>query len=85
MQERWGQLEEWLAENAPAVLETLRDPATESEIDDVEREIGMELPPSVRESYRVHDGEARGAFGLFGCWRLLPLTEVVEEHERMWT
>lgn len=81
MERRWARLGEWLETNAPELTAVLRPSATDGEIDEAEAQIGLEFPPSVRASYRIHDGQEGGTFGLFGGWRFLPLTEVVTEWE----
>ncbi|MHC4302030.1 MAG: SMI1/KNR4 family protein, partial [Planctomycetota bacterium] len=73
MKHRWQTIETWLAENAPPVLRTLNPPATPDEIVSLEQALGVRLPPSVRATYAIHDGESSTSDGLFGLWRLLPL------------
>lgn len=82
MQERWRRLERWVEQNAPARESTLRPPATEQELDDAEATLGVTLPPSVRRSYLVHDGEKRTRWGVLGA-RLLPLEEVVQKAQTL--
>ena len=82
MKEKWQKLESWLAANAPKVLEPLNPPASEAEIAATEAAIGMSLPPSVRDSYEVHNGE-KNVWGLFATWQFLPLEEVVGTIEEM--
>lgn len=79
MEHRWERLKDWLEANAPAVTEALRPAATEAELDRAEADIGLTFPPSVRESYRVHDGQTTDSWGLFDGWRLLPLDDIVVE------
>ena len=41
----------------------------------------LTLPPDAWRLYSLHDGEADGSDGIFGCWRWLPLATVAEEVE----
>ena len=82
MREKWQKLEHWLAANAPKVLEPLNPPASEAEITTAEAAIGMSFPPSVRDSYEVHNGE-KDVWGLFATWQFLPLDRVVSTIEEM--
>ena len=54
----------------------LRPPATEDEIADTERALGVTFPPDLRALYRMADGED-GLYGLFGGPIFLPLDLVV--------
>ena len=83
MQDRWNRLKQWLEEeNGDVMLEELEPPATEAELDEAEAEIGLEFPPSVRESYLVHDGMDSHR-SPFHVWRPLPLEEVVSQADGM--
>lgn len=82
MKDRWDRVREWLETNAPDLKSLLRPGATDAELSKTEATLGLDFPPSVRESYRVHDGQEPGTFGLFGGWRLLPLTDVLREWEK---
>lgn len=79
MEERWERLETYLHTAAPVEEPTFEfsEPATAEELDDAEAELGLSFPPSVRRSYRVHDGTADTVDELFGLWQLLPLDEVL--------
>ena len=76
MKHRWQTIEAWLSQNAPLVLCNLNPPATATEIANLEQAVGVHLPPSVRETYTIHDGESHVSDGLFGLWQLLPLVKV---------
>lgn len=77
----WAGIESWLSGHAPALGPLLNAPATQAELDEAERTMGGRFPPSVRAAYLVHDGESKASAGIFGLWRLLPMAEVVREHE----
>lgn len=81
MQEAVARLEAWLAANAPPLRELLNPPATADAVAAFEARTGMVLPPDARRLYALHDGEADGSDGIFGCQRWLPLSLVAEEVE----
>jgi hypothetical protein len=77
--ESFARIESWLSKNAPNVLRQLNKPITSTdELDKAESILGAKFPPSVREAYTHYDGESRESTGLFGCWRWLPLQEIIE-------
>lgn len=77
--ESFSRIESWLSHNAPGVLRQLNGPITSTnELDKAEEILGAKFPPSVREAYTYHNGESRNSKGLFGCWRWLPLQEIIE-------
>ena len=74
-------LEAWLAGNAPPLLRLLNPPATAEAIASFEARTSLTLPPDARRFYALHDGEADGSDGIFGCQRWLPLSVVADEIE----
>jgi cell wall assembly regulator SMI1 len=77
--ESFARIESWLSKNAPSVLQQLNPPILSSdELDKAEEILCAKFPPSVREAYSYHDGESSESKGLFGCWRWLPLREIIE-------
>lgn len=76
-----ARLEAWLAANAPPLLRLLNPAANAAAIDSFEARTSLILPPDARRLYRIHDGEADGSDGIFGCRRWLPLAVVAEEVE----
>ena len=75
--EIWADIDQWLLANAPDILETLQDGATEAEIEKAEDILQVELPENVKSSYRIHDGQPPNSAGLFECcWQLLSLKEI---------
>ncbi len=70
-------LERWLREHQPAFLAAMRPGATDTELDDLERAIGRQLPDDVRAFYRWRDGINEGAPAAWsGCpfWNHQPMT-----------
>ena len=81
MEATLAKLEAWLAANAPPLHELLNPPTTGADIAAFEGRTSLVIPPELRRLYAVHDGEADGSEGIFGCQRWLPLRVVVEEVE----
>jgi hypothetical protein len=76
-----AKLEAWLAANAPPLRGLLNPPATADAVAAFEARTSLTLPPDARRLYALHDGEADGSDGIFGCQRWLPLSVVAEEVE----
>jgi cell wall assembly regulator SMI1 len=57
MLDLWQRLEEYLRKHAPAALDFLNPPATQTEIRDAERELGLRFPLDFVASLRVHNGQ----------------------------
>jgi cell wall assembly regulator SMI1 len=55
----WARIERWFAANLPFALETIRPPAAEADLDELEKRIGRPLPADFRASYLIHDGQDR--------------------------
>lgn len=70
-----------LAESFPELLETLNGPVDLSLLESFERELGCQLPPAVRDSFVLADGQDidSGCSGLFFGLYLLPLEDVMRE------
>jgi hypothetical protein len=56
--EAWSRIEAWLAQNAPELGATLRPPASEDAIRALEAKLDRPLPPDLRESLAIHDGQS---------------------------
>jgi cell wall assembly regulator SMI1 len=52
----WSRIEVWLKTNLPEALGKLCPGATEAEIDETERLLGLTLPEDVKQFYRIHNG-----------------------------
>jgi cell wall assembly regulator SMI1 len=81
----WQRLRKWLSENFPPALENLRDPATEEAIAALESQIQMVLPNTLKESFKIHDGEMHhyppGVLA-DGYW-LMPLEQAFETWKQL--
>lgn len=75
----WGRIEVWLADHLPATKKALRPPASLSEIKAFEAAIGHELPPAVRESYRIHNVHRGISAGILFGLPLLALEDVLRQ------
>lgn len=77
----WKRIERWLEDNFNELLDNLCEPATDNDINELEHELNYTLPPEIRESLQIHDGQERGGRPtgiLFGCM-LLDCEEIIEE------
>ncbi|KAF8758518.1 SMI1 / KNR4 family [Rhizoctonia solani] len=88
LQNTWGRIRKFMAREYPELGDSLNYGLAPAIIDQVEAELGMTLPPAVRESYLLCDGqEAESgtacAEGLFFGLTLLPLEEALDEW-RFW-
>ncbi len=96
MREVWTRIEKWLSANSPQLLQTLNPGASERDIAIFEEKLKTQLPPEVRASIKVHNGqrdellrEAQVSpsrekdIGLFNPMWLLSLNGMSETWKRM--
>lgn len=57
--------------------EELNPPTTSEALETAQRELGVEFPDDFRQLYLWHDGE-KGDIFLFDCYRIFPLSELME-------
>lgn len=81
MEAALARLEAWLAEHATPLQALLNPPATAADIVAFEARASLVVPPDLRRLYALHDGEADGSDGIFGCQRWLPLRVAAGEVE----
>ncbi|MDQ2686951.1 MAG: SMI1/KNR4 family protein, partial [Armatimonadota bacterium] len=79
METIWQRIETWLAANAPQAIISLRAGASDTEIADAERRLGITLPDDVRSSYRIHDGQERDGYGPLPVEEFLSLERILDE------
>jgi cell wall assembly regulator SMI1 len=76
----WNRLGLWLKQNLPEVIGDLNPGATNEEIATFEEHVGQSLPPDVRESYLIHNGQVGNTAGVvFG----LPIISL-DDALRLW-
>jgi cell wall assembly regulator SMI1 len=67
MRRTWERIEAWLEKNAAEVRKTLQRGATEQELKAVEQALRVVLPESVKDFYRIHNGQATDEYGFTGA------------------
>uniref|UniRef100_A0A8C6SJC6 F-box protein 3 n=1 Tax=Neogobius melanostomus TaxID=47308 RepID=A0A8C6SJC6_9GOBI len=70
LKRHWDELTEFLQQRCPRIIASLKDGATEAELDAVESQIGLELPDDYRCSCRIHNGQKLVIPGLMGSMSL---------------
>jgi cell wall assembly regulator SMI1 len=84
MKEILSRVEIWFKTHLPEVLDNLNPGATDSEIDDFEHQIQIELPSSFKELYKWHNGQNHETYpGLFYGLEFLSLKEI-SRHWQIW-
>jgi hypothetical protein len=81
MQTPFTPIEDWLRSNAAPLVAMLNPPATEQSLSAFETDTRLKMPPDVRRLYLIHDGETDASDGIFGCMKMLPLSEIQKEIE----
>lgn len=76
-----ARLDAWYAANLPPDQFAFNVPATEAQIDEVGRLIGVQLPRSYRDLYRWHNGENENGVGHIYGMPMLPLKQVIAQHQ----
>ncbi|KAG8004417.1 F-box only protein 3 [Nibea albiflora] len=66
----WEQLKGFLQQRCPRMIASLKEGATEVELNDIEAQIGCRLPDDYRCSYRIHNGQKLVIPGLMGSMSL---------------
>jgi len=56
----WQRLETWANNNAPELLDELQGPASDIEIEELEKRLHLILPEDLKESLLIHNGEDDG-------------------------
>jgi cell wall assembly regulator SMI1 len=80
MQAIWDRIEARLNIHAPEVLDTLLTGVDDDDIQEIEAELGYQLPEDVRASLRLHNGTIDGFADI---WRLLTIDEIAGEQKRL--
>ncbi|XP_068612484.1 F-box only protein 3 [Brachionichthys hirsutus] len=66
----WEQLKGFLQQRCPRMIASLKEGATEAELNDMEAQIGCRLPDDYRCSCRIHNGQKLVIPGLMGSMSL---------------
>ena len=77
----WNRIDNWLAANAPEIINKLQPGATDEAIAQAEKLLEIEFPEDVKASYRIHNGQDRKKSGIFQGWSFLSLEEIIKEWE----
>lgn len=81
MQSIWARIKNWLSSNAPSLLETLQLGASDTEIEELETRLSVQLPEDVKASYRIHNGQKDvGSPFLYG-YEFLSLKDIYGQWE----
>ncbi|MBW4679589.1 MAG: SMI1/KNR4 family protein [Microcoleus vaginatus WJT46-NPBG5] len=78
----WERIHNWLAANAPQVLESLKPGATDEEMYQAETFFGVKFPEDFKLSYRVHNGQKEESYCLFPYLDFLSLQSAIEISEK---
>jgi len=80
----WKRIDRWLEDNYEELYENLAAEATINDVNELEHQLDCTLPPEVRESLQIHDGQERGGLPtgvIFGCM-LLDCEEIAQEWQQ---
>lgn len=80
MRNIWARIENWLSTNAPEMIDELLPGASDQEIYQAEKSLGIQFPKDVKESYRIHNGQNESIDNLVLGHQLLSLKEII----RVW-
>lgn len=79
MHEPWKRFEAWLAGHWPDGLAGLNPSASDAQIADLERALGVTLPADFTACLRIHDGQDERAGGLFEGTEFLSCARILDE------
>jgi cell wall assembly regulator SMI1 len=65
----WKKIDAWLQANNPGLKKTLNNPASDKQIAELEKVVGVKLPADFTQSLRIHDGQ------MYSEGDLIPPTE----------
>ena len=77
----WRRIDAWAEDNYPELYDQLCEGATSNDLNELEHILDCSLPPDVRESLMIHDGQERGGMptGILFSSMLLDCEEIVQE------
>lgn len=83
MQQLWNRLETFLQENHPKILQDLAPPATDTQLAELEKNIGVKLSDDFIACLKIHNGQLGRADGLFDGSEFLSTSRIFQEWEIM--
>jgi cell wall assembly regulator SMI1 len=75
MKQVWNEFEQLLKINRPEAVGTLNEAATESEIVEIEKKMGLTFPQNLRSWLMIHNGQRDEYIASIENYTLLPLKE----------
>lgn len=77
----WSRIDKWCEENYPELFDQLCEGCTNNDLNELEHQLNCSLPPDLRESLQIHDGQERPGLptGIFFSNMLLDCEEIVQE------
>ncbi|KAI1663080.1 cell wall assembly and cell proliferation coordinating protein [Daldinia decipiens] len=80
----WRRIDKWAEENYPELYDQLCEGCTTNDLNELEHQLDCSLPPDVRDSLAVHDGQERGGnpTGIIFSSMLLDCEEIVQEWDQ---
>ncbi|HEY8400345.1 MAG TPA: SMI1/KNR4 family protein, partial [Cytophagaceae bacterium] len=70
----WQQIKTFLKKKEPSLLLILNEGAPIFKIEETEKQLGVSLPDSIKNFYRIHNGVHQSNF--VGDWQILPLEKI---------
>ena len=77
--ETCSRLETWIKANAPHLTSAINAPATQQEIDDLEKILGANLPEDFVAFLKIHNGQDQDSDGLINTEELLSTDRITDE------
>ncbi|KAK7749448.1 Cell wall assembly regulator [Cytospora paraplurivora] len=80
----WRRIDAWAEENYPELWDQLCEGCTVNDLNELEHVLDCTLPPDVRDSLQVHDGQERGGMptGIVFSAMLLDCEEIVQDWDQ---
>lgn len=80
----WKRIDSWAEENYPELWDQLCEGCTVNDLNELEHMLDCTLPPDVRDSLQVHDGQERGGTPTGICFgaMLLDCEEMVQDWDQ---
>lgn len=80
----WKRIDAWAEENYPELFDQLCEGCTVNDLNELEHVLDCTLPPDVRDSLQIHDGQERGGMptGIVFTAMLLDCEEIVQDWDQ---